>query len=514
MAAVRVRSIGAALPAVLCTVALGVTSMPAPALLAGGRQAVAQIETELRLLSGGGAGEGWVMGGTAISDPSANAYFGNVVSHYLQPSSPLFANQPTFAGVNFHSLTTPEQFCPIICLPGQPALNFGSSINAGVEQLNAQILPRLINGEQVTVLGYSQSATIASVEANTLIANAGKDGYPTLDQLHNLHLVLMADPNNPLGGILDRLHFPDGVQPFSLTPAPQHIPLLNVPLGLDATPTDHIPTDIYTAEYDGFGNFPRDLLNIPAVLNALLGVLTVHWVYPFYTADQLADTVTIGTIGDTAFHVIPQNLPILELLYMLGTPGQVVGDFLSPWLRLVIDWGYGNAGDPAVDGMYKIPGGFLINGSPYEQAIGVAGGPWGMTPLGELAAGHGGAGFFELMDPLQMLAGVQNAFVQSLVGPVADIVALFSGGTLTAPEISVINQVTDFLHVITGYDLVNAIDKTLVTGWHSMVDSLSASAAQGAGDAHDALLSGSLLPAEPLFGLLGLAFGALNFFGL
>ena len=74
--------------------------------------------------------------------------------------------------------------------------------------------------------------------------------------LGDLHFTLLGDPNSPIGGILDRFQFPDGVGAFSLSPEPQHVPFLDIPLSLDTTPTTGIATDIYMGEYDGFADFP------------------------------------------------------------------------------------------------------------------------------------------------------------------------------------------------------------------------------------------------------------------
>ncbi|MBS9533878.1 PE-PPE domain-containing protein [Mycobacterium sp. M1] len=496
---------GVAALSLLCAVVLGVTSALTSAVMVGAERFAEQLMAQIRLL----ADEGWVMSGTGQPDPTVGGYLGAVLDRYLQPSSPLFAGQPTFDGYHFQGLTTPEQFCPFVCIPGQPPLNFGQSLDQGVANLNGAILPQLTAGDNVTVFGYSQSATIATIEANNLIDNAGKAGYPTMDQLGNLHLVLIGDPNNPIGGILDRFQFPDGVGHFSLTPTPQHVPFVNIPVGLAPTPTDHIPTDIYTGEYDGWANFPQDPTNILAVINALIGIETVHGFYPSYTPDELASAVNIGTIGDANFYMIPENLPILQFMFNGGTAGQFFGDFFSPWARLFIDWGYGNAGDPEVNGMFKIAAGANIAGSPFQQEFGVAGGPWAMTPLGELSDASSVTGLFEKMDPLQMLAGVQNALIQSLVAPWADVAAAASGGTLSAGDISTITGIIDTLQVITGYDLINQVDHLLLTGWNDLATSLNVSDILGP----DAILTGAAIPGEGLLGLVGAGFDAFNFFG-
>lgn len=484
----RVRSLGAMVSAVLCAAMLGLTSTPTSVI-------VDQLVARLRLL----ADQGWIMSGTGQPDPTVGPYISQILAGYLQPEAPHFDGQPTFPGYTFQGLTTPEQFCPFVCIPGQPPLDFGQSLDQGVAALHQSILPQLLAGDNVTVFGFSQSATIATIEMQNLIADAGTAGNPTLDELGNLHVVLIGDPNNPIGGILDRFQFPDG----------QHMPFVNIPLSLDGTPTEHISTDIYTGEYDGWANFPQDPTNILAVINALIGIQTVHPFYPAYTAEQLASAINVGTVGEANLYMIPQNLPILQFMFNGGTAGQFFGDFFSPWARLFINWGYGNAGDPDVNGMYQIAGGEFINGSAYQQVFGVAGGPWAMTPTGDLYDGSSVMGLFSKMDPLQMLAGVQNAFIQSMVGPWADVAAAANGGTLSATDVTSITGITDFLQVITGYDLVNSVDQFLLNGWSELADSMDLGDVLGP----DAVLSGVGIPGDGLLALIGAGFDVFDFFG-
>jgi hypothetical protein len=450
------RSKSRAVAATLGVCALIGASVPALTMAAGVEKAIID---RLRLLS-----EGLVMGGTANPTPDT-PYFDATVNTYLEPRF------PSIPFADYHALPTPEQFCPFVCLapgtePGGPPpfplpspldpndyppnLTFGSSLFTEAGILNQAVrspagLDNLQPGNDLVVSGYSQSASVASVSMNDLIQNAeaGTAGWPTLSKLSNLHVVLTGDPNSPIGGILDRFQFPDTVAPFSLTPAMQHVPFVNIPLGTAPTPTTDIPSTVITGEYDGFGNFPQDPLNILADINALIGIATVHPYYSGYAPDQLADNINVGTIGTSNFEFIPENLPILQFMYNDSTTaGQFFGDFFSPYTRLFIDWGYGNAGDPgdsltptsaggsAIDGLYAIPtavstNGANIAGSPYESSVGVAGGPWTAGPTGALydgsaftsVADSGIAGLFEKMDPLQMLAGLENAVIQSVVGP-------------------------------------------------------------------------------------------------
>ncbi|MBV8293221.1 MAG: PE-PPE domain-containing protein [Mycobacterium sp.] len=451
---------------------------------------VKAIIAEARLLTD----EGWIMSGTGDPTPDSG-FLNSVESLYLSQDS----------GFTFDPLTTPEQFCPIVCNPSEPDLGFGDSLNAGASDLNSVIVPALQGGNDVAVLGYSQSADVATIEMNDLLNNT-----PAGVNLHDSSVTLLGDPQSPIGGILDRFQFPDGVGAFSLSPEPQHVPFLDIPLSLATTPTTGIATDIYTGEYDGWADFPQDPTNILGDINALIGIDTVHPFYPDLTSAQLASAIDVGTIGDTNFYDIPENLPILAWMFDGGPAGQFFGDAFSPFLRLIIDWGYGNAGDPAVDGFYTVPqgpGGPVggPDGSPYEAAQGVAGGPWAETPLGTLYDGSGVAGLFDKMDPLQLLAGFENAGIQTFVGPFTDILADINGGTLSPGDITTMDDATIFLQNITGYDLVNLVDK-------SLQDSVTL-LGPGAVDALDQVLDGPLIPGQPLIDLVGYGFDIFNFFG-
>lgn len=439
------RLLAAALLAVASTAAVGTASTgPAVVLLAE---------------------RGWILGPTSIPDPTVGSYFDDVVARYLSPSSPWFDGQPTFGTYPFTGLTTPEEFWPVF---GE--LTFGASIAAGLPILDAAIRPQLEAGDQLAVLGYSQSAAISTQQMYDLIANPPGGGYdPT-----NVRFVLLGDPNSPIGGVLTRFDFPYGVQPFSLQPAPQHLPFLNIPLSIGPTPTGPFTTDIYSGEYDGFANFPQDPTNLLAVVNAIIGIQTVHFSYPDF--DNLADVVSLGSIGAANFYLIPTaQLPILSPLYQLGELGSVVGDALAPMLKLLIDWGYGNPGDPGA--------GVPVDG---VDPLGVAG-PWAVTATGHLSEATGVMGFLPMMDPLQMLAGVLYAGAQSLGG--LDVLA---NGLLA------------------GYEFVNELDRSLLTGWTALAEQLNVADVLGP----DAVFDGApLFSGELLLQLASLQFSVVNFFG-
>jgi hypothetical protein len=458
MTGVRNRSLVAALSAAVLGTTLAVT---APS-------AVRSLMADVGLL----ANDGFIMGGTDNPIPD---------SGYLSSVESLYLGQ--YSGYNFAGLETPEQFCPIICNASQPDLGFGDSVNAGATDLQGVVVPALNAGDNVSVLGYSQSATVTSQLMNQLISDNQVN-------LGHLHVTLLGDPNSPIGGMLDRFQFPDGVGAFNATPEPQHIPFLDIPMGTDPTPLSGIDTDIYMGEYDGWTDFPSDPSNIVADINALIGIETVHPYYPDPTPGVNLDTtpsdiINLGTIGDTTFHAIPAPLPMLAFLYDDGPAGQFFYDSFSPFAKLVDDWGYGNPGDPGA--------GLTVDG---VAPIGVAG-PWQVDATGQLMA-SGVDGFIPKMDPLQMLAGVEYAAVQTFVGPVNDL--LQDAGQSLLP--------TSFVDgLLSGYDATNQLDASLLTAWTDATASLPSLAP-------DAILNGSpLISGQPLIDLVGYGFDAFNFFG-
>lgn len=456
----RLRSLAIACAAVTGAMSIGMWAFPSE---------MKAIVAEAELL----ADDGWIMGGTDDPTPDST-YLSDVESLYLSQDG----------GYSFQPLTTPEQFCPIECSPTEPDLGFGASVNAGVTDLNNVIVPALQGGNNVAVLGYSQSATVATVEMNDLLNNT-----PAGVNLNDLNFTLLGDPNSPIGGILDRFPFPDGVGAFSLNPEPQHVPFLDIPLGLPDTPTSGFgATDIYTGEYDGWANFPEDPSNLFADLNALIGIQTVHPFYPDPTPGVNLDTnnmVDLGTIGNTHFFDIPAPLPTLAFMFDGGPAGRFFYDSFAPSAILSDDWAYGNPGDPGA--------GFAVNG---VDPIGVAG-PWQVDATGQLVA-SGADGFIPKMDPLQMLAGMEYAGVQSFVGPINDLLA-------DAGQAPLSQSVVDSL--LSGYTATNQLDASLLTSW---MDLTASTPSLGP----DAILDGApLISGQPLIDLVGLGFDTFNFFG-
>ncbi len=268
------------------------------------------------LLAGSGptpVGISLIMGETDVPTPSSR-YLSQVYSLYISPH---------YTTTNIHGLTTPEQLFPIT---GLKSMTLDRSVRQGVKILNNAILQAYGDGTTpINVFGYSQSAVIASLEMPKLLAA----GIPSTD----VNFVLVGDPMNPNGGMFTR--FP-GLK----------LPNLGA-LYSGGTPVNDYPTVIYTAEYDGFADFPRYPIDVLADLNALMGVVYVHNNYASFTATQLASAFQLPTSEPTmtTYYMIPtENLPLLEPLRAIPYIGNPLADLLQPDLTYLVNWGYG---DPA-----------------------------------------------------------------------------------------------------------------------------------------------------------------------
>ena len=220
-------------------------------------------------------------------------------------------------------MTTPEQLYPIT---GVKSLTLDQSVSQGVTILNNAMLQAYDNGiTHINVFGYSQSAVIASLEMPKLVAA----GIPSAD----VSFVLIGDPMNPNGGMFTR--FP-GLS----------LPSLGATFS-GGTPVNDYPTVIYTAEYDSFADVPRYPIDVLADLNAVMGIIYVHNVYPTFTATQVASAIELPTSGPTmtTYYMIPtENLPLLEPVRAIPYIGNPLADLLQPDLTYLVNWGYG---DPA-----------------------------------------------------------------------------------------------------------------------------------------------------------------------
>jgi hypothetical protein len=252
-----------------------------------------------------------IMTGTGTPVPPLQ-YMNEVYGLYISPN---------FTTNSLQGLTTPEQLYP---LTGVKSPTLDQSVSQGVTILNNAIMQAYSNGiTPINVSGYSQSAVIASQEMPNLVAA----GIPSTD----VNFVLIGDPVTPNGGLLAR--FP------GLT-----FPSLGATF-YGATPANDYPTVIYTAEYDGYADFPQYPIDFLSDLNALAGVILVHGAYPTFTATQVMSATMLPTSGPTmtTYYMIPtQNLPLLDPVRAIPYIGNPVADLLQPDLTYLVNWGYGN----------------------------------------------------------------------------------------------------------------------------------------------------------------------------
>jgi hypothetical protein len=308
----------------LCVLAGGLSSSAGAALLA--------LTAAIYPAFAFGTDATLIMGGTEEPDPDT-LYAMDVNTDYIVPNLPdIYPGTTDTTTV----LPTPEQFFP---LPGYSELTLGQSMLQGLDELQTALAAEP-SGTDTIVFGYSQSATISTDELDE-IANGTVTNPPSPA---DLAFVLVGDPNNPDGGLLERF-------------AGLYIPGLNMAFN-GATPDSAYPTDIYTNEYDGASDFPQYPLNVLSDLNAILGVFLGDHDYSALTPSQVGTAVVEAVspaAGDTTYYFIPtQNLPLLEPLALAGAPQWLI-DLLTPDLRVLIDMGYCSIGSSFGDEYANLP---------------------------------------------------------------------------------------------------------------------------------------------------------------
>lgn len=374
------RSLGIVPLAITSVAALGVSQTVTPTSASGGKT----VRAEARLLDT----ESWIMGGSGLPIPPPS-YMDAITERFIDPTTPFFNGQPQFPVSVMNALFTPEGLYPN---SGVKSLELEPSTLQGLSILNSTINSQIADGNNLVVLGYSQSATISTLEMRDLLALPLAQ-QPTADQLS---FVMLGDPNLPDGGLFERFDLPV----FSSYPT---IPSLGITFS-GATPAD-VPWDtaIYTMEYDGYADFPRYPIDIFSDLNAVLGIEYVHTIYPDLTDAQLASAfqlpVTADYTGATQYFMIPNGqLPLLQPLESIPVVGQPIYDLMEPDMRVLVDLGYGSVTNGWDAGPANVPtpmGLFPTNLNPAEVLSALAGGTQEgvqkfISDLGSLASGGGG----------------------------------------------------------------------------------------------------------------------------
>jgi hypothetical protein len=304
--------------------ALGVSPSMTPAPATG----VKTVSAEAKLADS----ESWFMGGSGQPIPSLSEV--EKVADRFNPATPLFDGQPQFPVDALNRVFTPEGLYP---LTGVKSLELDASVAQGVTIIDNVITDQIAAGNHVVVEGGSQSATIESLEMRDLLALPEAE-QPTAEQLS---FVVLGDPSNPDGGVLERFNIP-GV--------PLSLPSWGVTFS-GATPAESPwDTAVYTLEYDGFADWPRYPLNFLSDLNALLGIAAVHPTYPDLSDDRMASTIELpvsddytGDAANTQYFMIPtETLPLLQPLQYIPVLGQPLYDLLEPDMRVLVNLGYGD----------------------------------------------------------------------------------------------------------------------------------------------------------------------------
>jgi PE-PPE domain/PE family len=298
-----------------------------------------------------------IMGGTGNPTPDPT-YVTSVYNAYIKPN-------PLFSSAIPQGLFTPEQFWPVTSQLGN--MTFGQSVTKGVALLNSAIAGLLSDpSNSAVVFGYSQSATIATDEIRALMAA----GSPYQGQLS---FVLVGNPNNPVGGILER--FPGF-----------YIPFLDVAFNGATPPNSPYPTSIYTIQYDGIADAPQYPLDVLSDVNAVMGYFFVHSNYPTLTATQVGNAVLLPTspdyTGQTQYYMFPtQNLPLLQPIRNIPFAGPPIADIFQPDLRVLVDLGYADYGPGGTYANVPTPAGLFFIPNPItiipDLALGAVQGPYG-----------------------------------------------------------------------------------------------------------------------------------------
>jgi hypothetical protein len=287
-------------------------------------------------------------------------------------------------------VVTPEQFFPIF-----GTLTFNQSVAQGRRNLDDCIEGRActytrtsplsgtttgpLAADSYRVFGYSQSATIATLEKRRLADTAASP---------DVSFEVIGNPNRPHGGFLAR-------GPQGLT-----IPILDVTFS-GPTPTDtQFETEDTTHQYDGWSDGPVNPLNILADINALLGIGLMHSNYFGSTAGQ---PILQDEYGDTSYFLIPAiTLPLLMPLNQIPVVGPFVAAVLDAPLRVLVEAGYDRTSSPGKPTGWNIfytpnPIALTVNflraiPTGWDDAISQAAGNPNLRPFGTEPAGPYGVG--------------------------------------------------------------------------------------------------------------------------
>ena len=339
-----------------------------------------------------------IMGGTGdpLSTPKdtlpfIQQYMGMAVNNYIGPSSTATPGTNIPKGpYNSVAVITPEEWAP-----NTGTLTLDQSIAAGTKNLDNCIRATdcVYNmdvgsagpaaSDTFVVFGYSQSATIGTLEKRALAAEFPNGGGP------NVSFVFIGNGNRPNGGFLAR-----GPEGFT------------IPNGLifggatfnGSTPTNtQYRTDDIAEQYDVWADVPLNPLNVLAIANWYSSY--VHYNYKDVSLDD-PGIINQGTYGDTTYYMIPAKiLPLLSPVTQLPVIGYPLADAFDAPFRVLVEAAYNRTISPgqpapfnplyfpnpvklAADFTYAIPTGL---DNALEDTIGI-------RPFGTVRPGPYGVG--------------------------------------------------------------------------------------------------------------------------
>jgi hypothetical protein len=327
------------------------------------------------------------------------------------------------------------------CIKGTSACNYNPAFSgAPYNTPPPQNPPAASPTNPMIVFGYSQSATIATLEKQDLIDNPS-----SAPPQGSLSFVLIGNPNRPNGGFLAR-----GPQGFT-------IPIIGAtfsgptPTSSGTTPENATyPTVDIAQQYDGWADGPVNPLNLLADANAVAGVVYLH---PNYGSVSLNDPNVInqGTYGDTQYYLIgTYPLPLLMPLESIPVVGLPLADTLDPPLRVLVESAYDRNISPGVPTSWN-PLYFpnpVTTGVNFLAAIptGLDNGIsdfTGIRPFGTARPGAYGVG--GLPTPVPTPTPVSSPTIPVLFGSPGGIFALFADPTTLLADLTTFSQLTSLL---------------------------------------------------------------------
>jgi hypothetical protein len=178
---------------------------------------------------------------------------------------------------------------------------------------------------EIIGLGYSQGASVITRWLN----ENGNGKNPDAPSAEKLSFILIGNPNRPNGGLLARM-------------PGAYVPILGVTFN-GATPESQYTVKDVVRQYDLFGDFPIDPLNVFSLLNVLADAGAIHGDYTNVNMDDPRNWTQQH--GNTTYVMdYSDNLPLLKPVYEIaassGKTNTPVIDAAEPILRYLVELGY------------------------------------------------------------------------------------------------------------------------------------------------------------------------------